>query len=203
MEMAKQNQEDEKSIQKSLLSEAEEMMIADGFQPQKLNDFQKADYYKRLAIRYIRNDPFHFLQAYVLGIFHTFTNICTSDFARIFGKSMHKVNIKAFSNIFDLVKEFIKKKGITGLLIASLIIPFLVVTYFGLIVGMIVSWKSYNRDALLFCLLVMIYFVAITGAAGIARFKLPSIPFYLAFSGIGISYFRSKIKYRKTTQNRK
>jgi len=191
---------DIKTVQNSLLAEAEQMMRADGLQPEKLNSFQKADYYKRLAIRYITGDPVSFMKTYVMGLVHTFINLDTSTFTEKLGISTAKVEMKEYPNMIDLLKDFLTQKGPLGLLTAGLIIPYLIVSYLGLAAGLIISWKRYDKGALICCFLLAAYFVLLTGVAGTARFKMPAIPFYLPFTGIGIVYLWEKIKQRPNTQ---
>ena len=194
MEMARRKQ-DALTVRCDLLGEAEKMIIADGKEPQKLNQFQRAEYWQRLAIKYITSDPFRFGQFYFLGIFHSFASLGTSTYAHMLRLPMTTSNMKGYANIFDLVKAFFREKGTTGLVIAGIIAPYLLISYLGLVVGLFISWKQYNKGPLLFCLLLALYFIAIPGAGGHARFKLPSLPFYIPFVGIGINYFYERVRY--------
>ncbi|MFC2165497.1 ArnT family glycosyltransferase [Acidobacteriota bacterium] len=186
-----------KTVQEDLLAESEQMMRADGLDPQSLNSFQKSKYYQKLAIKCIKQDPVHFMQTYFMGVVHCFAEIDSSSFTTQLGIKMPKVDIKATNNIIELVKKFISAKGTTGIVIASVILPYLMVSYLGAVVGFFVSWKRYNWGALLWCLLMASYFVFVTGVAGCARFKIPAVPFYLAFTGIGLYFLFEKIKQRR------
>ena len=96
-----------------------------------------------------------------------------------------------------MVKEFVSQKGTTGIVIAALFIPYFVVSYLVQSVGFMVSWKRYNWGALVWCLLMAAYFVFVSGVGGSARFKIPSMPFYMVFTGIGITYLREKMRKRR------
>jgi 4-amino-4-deoxy-L-arabinose transferase-like glycosyltransferase len=197
MERERRNQDSE-TVKQVLLSEADSAMISDGKNAESLNEFEKAGYRERLAIEYIRNDTFSFGKFYCLGILHTFWNLGTSEFARSLGLAMAPFDIKAHTNIVDLAKAFVRTKGSHGFLIAGLVFPYLLLSYVGMVAGFVVSWKRYGWERLLPCLLLAIYFVLVTGAAGFARFKLPSIPFYLPFVGIGIDHLTRRNRSAQT-----
>ena len=200
MEAQKRNQ-DFKSVQLSLLEEAEKNMIADGLRPEELDGFAKGVYYRDLAVRYLKGNPGRFLRTYALGVLHTFTHLDTSTFTSKLGIEMKALDIKAQPNILRLVKDFVKEKGVPGLIIAGLILPYLVVCYLGLIAGLGVSWKYYDKGALAWCLIMAAYVVAVTGVAGTARFKIPAIPFYLAFTGIGWAWLWRLFKTGRKTSD--
>jgi len=198
MEVQKRNQHF-KTVQHSLLDEVEKNIFGDHREPETMDSFAKASYYRDLAVAYIVRNPERFLRSYVLGVFHTFTHLDTTTFAEKLGFELQTVDIKAYTDIKDLIKAFIAKKGTSGLIAAGLILPYLVVSYLGLALGLVVSWKRLDRTALLWCLLMAGYFIAVTGVAGTARFKIPSIPFYLAFTGTGIAWFLGKIRRKKAS----
>ena len=193
MEMGRRH-EDTAAVQKSLTAEADKMMEEDGLHSQDLNEFQIAQYWRKLAVRYISNAPIAFGKSYLLGIFHTFFNLGTSSYAEILGLPAVYFDIKAYDNILDLAIAFLEKKGVVGLLIGGVIALYLLITYSGAIVGLLTSGGRHDdRPSLLVIILLAGYFVLITGVAGLVRFKLPTIPFYLAFAGIGFSYLYENI----------
>jgi 4-amino-4-deoxy-L-arabinose transferase-like glycosyltransferase len=200
MEMGRRH-EDSAAVRKSLLAEADKMMEADGLHSQDINEFQRAHYWRKLAVRYISNAPIAFGRSYLLGVFHTFCNLGTRDYAETLRLPAVDFDIKAYTNILDLAKAALEKKGAVGLLIGGAIAPYLLITYLGAIIGLLTSWRrQYDRPSLLLTVLLAVYFVLITGVAGLARFKLPSIPFYLAFTGIGFSYLYEDIIRAKRTK---
>jgi CHASE2 domain-containing sensor protein len=72
-----------------------------------------------------------------------------------------------------------------GLVIAL----FLLLTYSAAVTGIITAWREHDWRVLLLCILMASYFVAATGALGVVRLKLPAIPFYLAFTGLGADWW--------------
>lgn len=187
---------DKHAVRRELLAEADEMIVSEGLNPEELNEFQKTKYWERLAFKYIKNDPWKFIKVYFLGVFHTFMNLETTTYALMFGKPMQQVDLKAYTNIFDLLKAFISHKSIVELVIACFIFLYLFLSYISLCVGLFVAWKQYNWRVLLLLLLISTYFIVVTGAAGLARFRLPAIPFYLPFVAIGLTFLYEKIAMR-------
>jgi len=108
------------------------------------------------------------------------------------GLDPEKMNEKAYTNIFDLVKAFISHKSGIELFIAGFVFLYVLFSYISLGIGLLVSWKKYDWRALLLLLLISAYFILVTGAAGLARFRLPAIPFYLPFVVTGIMYLYEK-----------
>lgn len=190
------------TVWESLSTEADKMIEADGLNPQDLNDFQKGPYWQKLALSYISNDPIAFGKSYLLGIYHTLFNRDAKFYAEFLGLPAVDFDIKAYPNIFDLAKAFLEQQGAVGLLIifGVIVLDFLIV-YLGAIIGLLTSWKRYkDKPALLLIILIAVYFVLITGTQGHPRFRLPSIPFYLAFTGIGFSYLYEKVILAKAAK---
>jgi len=187
MEAQKRKQEP-RLVRVSLFSEAEEWMRKDGHDPNALNPFEKAKYWKRLAFWYISSDLMVFVKSYFLGIVHTFINVGTGGYAPLLGFSWTYFDMKAYSNIFDLAKAFLKTKTIQELLITGFISIFFLISYVGLILGLLKSCQNHLTQNLLWVnFAIAIYFIGIPGPAGLCRFKLPAIPFYLPFVGIWIT----------------
>ena len=46
------------------------------------------------------------------------------------------------------------------------------------------------------CLLFVAYVILLTGSAGDARFRLPAVPFYLPFAGLGAAALASRARTR-------
>jgi hypothetical protein len=178
-----------------LLAEADSLMVADGYQPDKLNLMQKANYWRSLALRYILRDPIRFAVAHAKGTLFVFANLGTSDLVRFLHLPSHPLG--GGTSFSDMVRRFFTEKSTAEILAAVLVTPLLLITYVGFIIGLIVAWKRYDTRFLAFCLLVTLYFVAVPGALGIVRFKLPAMPFFLGFVGIGIAHLHDKWKARR------
>ena len=196
---ADKRHKDVDTVQQELKLEADQMMVADGLRPQDVNPFVKSKYWQKLGMRYIKADPVDFGRKYLFGVAHIFTNLGTSLFARMLGMPIMKLDIKSYANIKDLLRAFFKEKGGFDLLVAAIIVPFLLVCYLAMAVGLLVSWGRFHQGFLLFCLLSAMYFVMIAGIIGFARYKLPAIPFYLPFVGIGFDHVLRKVGILKVS----
>lgn len=192
-----------------LLAEADSLMIIDGKKPmfdkkpsnywEELTlqyDFNKAYYWKKLAIYYISNHTTDFIKFYILGVFHSFANLGTGTYSVYFNlvKKENNFNIKEEENILKLLNKFIKNKSTSEIIIAFIIGVYLFFVYLSLVVGLF-NLKMINPSYIrFFIILLSIYFILISGAGGLARFKLPSIPFYLLVTSVGFNSIKMKFK---------
>lgn len=192
-----------------LLAEADSLMITDGKKPmleiqpsnywEELSlqyDFNKAYYWKKLAIYYISNYTIDFIKFYFLGVFHSFANLGTGTYSVYFNleKKENHINIKEEENILKLLNKFIENKSTSEIIIALIIGIYLVIVYLCLAVGLF-NLKMINAYYLrFFIVLLSIYFILLSGAGGLARFKLPSIPFYLLVTSVGFNSVSMKFK---------
>jgi hypothetical protein len=104
-------------------------------------------------------------------------------------KKGSKFEIKAHSNMVALFKDWVQHKTHQEIEIGLSVGLYLGITYSLLLVGLFISWwKDRPKPFLWFNLIMILYFILITGTAGLARFKLPAIPYYLVFVGLGLSY---------------
>lgn len=196
MEMERRQQSSHPKIKSDLYQEAKILMVKDGLNPDDLNGFEMAVYWKKLALQYIKSDPISFLKHYLLGIFRTFANLVTSGYADMLQFTDHQTTfeIRAYPNIFDLIQQWIKNKSGEEIVLGVFIGLFLMISYICLIIGLIVAWADSRRDFLFFCTVIALYFLLVTGTAGLARFKLPIIPFYLCFVGAGANWCVGTVK---------
>jgi 4-amino-4-deoxy-L-arabinose transferase-like glycosyltransferase len=188
MEAAKRGQDlDPTSAQ--LMAQADSLIAADGLRPEDLGPMEKANYWKRLALRYIRRDPIHFAIAQLKGTIFIFANLGTSNFMKVLHLPPHPLGKPGTPrNFLQTIGEFLAKKSPTEMLVGALVAPLLAITYLALAVGLFVAWRRFDKVFLAFCLLMTLYFVIVPGALGTVRFKLPALPFFVSFVGIGIAH---------------
>lgn len=194
MEESRRGQ-DAKTVKAALRAEVEQLAEADDIAAGQLNEERRAAYSKMLAVSYIKSNPIGFGKVYLRGIVRAFANIATSDYSRALRLSSTPLDIRS-SNAAELAIKFFQEKGRNELIIAGLVVPYLLVSYFGIAAGLFVCWKRYDKGALLFSLLVAFYLVAVAAGAGLGRYTIPSIPFYLPFVGIGVIYSHERVKGR-------
>lgn len=203
MEMEKRGRSFD-AVEEDLYQEAKSLMIQDGLVPDELNGFEKSKYWKDLAVQYMARNPIGFIKQYMLGIFRSFANLVTSGYADMLqlrnDYNEKKFDLRAHPNIFDLVRAWFTRKTGGEIFLGIVIGFYLLISYVCLSVGLFAAWNQSNRAFLFFCVVMALYFILITGTAGLARFKLPAVPFYLSFVGVGSAYiagnFRNKFAKR-------
>lgn len=174
-----------------VLDEANTKILADGGNPNSLNDFQKTKYWNAVSKKYINQYPAIFLKQYCIGVFQSFWNLDTREIAEILhlNKRESSFNIKGRTDLNGMTKEFFVKKSKEEIILAILIFIYLLTSYFFCCSGVIFLYKNpVGKTHLLFTIFVL-YFILITGSAGLVRFRVPSIPFISIFAGIGLYSF--------------
>ena len=184
-----------------LFREADDMMRRDGLDPKTLNPFQQARYWRKLGIQYIVNDPAAFVKYSFVGLMHAYTNLSTRAFADMLHlqRGATEFDMKLYPNVIDLVKEFLRQKSTAEIVLGGFIALSLVVSYVLLAVGLAMAWKTtQDKSFFIFCIAMVLYFTLIGGPYGIARYRMPAIPFYLGFVGIGAMFL---VHRRKTSES--
>jgi 4-amino-4-deoxy-L-arabinose transferase-like glycosyltransferase len=201
-EMEKRNQPYE-TVTSSLMNEADSLMLKDGYNPYKMDEFQKSPYWKKVALKHIAENPILFLKHYAIGTIHYFVNLGTRGYSDMLNLEVKTkdFDIKGKPNPLETIKLWFAKKSLTEILIGIFISLFLLVSYSGLLAGLIMGWKKYNKAYLVLCLLMVFYFVLTTGPQGLERYRLPSIPFYLTFTSLGIIYIIDRFKSKSIHKN--
>jgi len=181
-----------------LSHEVDSVIVRSGSHPSNLNAFQKSKHHTDLAIHYILNNPTLFLKHYFLGIVHSFASLGTKGFAEALNLPTEEgyFDIKGHKSLWVTVTQFLNHKTFSEKVIGATIFLYLLIEYFCLTIGIIVSWKLLNKRFLLFCLMLAAYFILLAGPFGNARFRLPALPFYLVFIAVGLDILYSKMQGR-------
>ena len=197
MEMRRRHQ-DRETVKRELLAEADRMAEKDGLAPDSLNRFQSAKYWKELATTYIKRNPAGFARGYMLGVFDLFANLGTTNYGRVLGLRPATQDMLRGGSLTGRLKILVQEGGTGRLAIAILVAAYLFVAYVGAGLGILAGWRRFGWRHLLLILLFSLYFVLVTGPAGLARFKLPVIPFYLALTAVGycVVYWRVAARQR-------
>ena len=95
----------------------------------------------------------------------------------------------ANSNFKQMVKDFVRQKTPGELIIGFCMAGFLGIMYLLAIVGLVVLFRERQWELLIISLMIIAYFSALTGVVGIARYKLPIVPFYSILSAQGGLFF--------------
>jgi len=95
--------------------------------------------------------------------------------------------------IIKIIKDYPK----ATLLYSIFILGWFLVTYTFAVKGIIILFKNNEWIKVSFLLLPIFYFILLTGQAGLARFKLPIIPFYCLLIAKGSMWGGIKIDQNK------
>ena len=189
--------QDKRVTQELLRSEASTMMREDGIDPATLRPygFVPSRYYRELAVQYIRTYPGLFAKHYVSGIVHFFLELDTPDYARYLHIPVTEFYIKGQRSFFALIKNWLCQKTASEMVLGVGIGLYLMTCYGAAMLGVVTAANGPDRKAFLGCsMVVVLYFALITGAGGRARFRLPAIPFYVGFAGIGVTSFKRSVR---------
>lgn len=167
-------------------------------------DYKKTEYWKRVAFNYIKKEPLTFAKYYLLGIVHTFFNLGTKEFAYYLNFTEHpsSLNLKEEPSFLKIISKFFTEKPLVEIILGFLILLYLIISYLFGIKGIYEIKFSDHKNFLFLCLIISAYFISVAGAGGLARFKLPAIPFYIIFISIGLnSFLINKMKFSGLTKN--
>jgi 4-amino-4-deoxy-L-arabinose transferase-like glycosyltransferase len=190
MEMARRGQ-DAPTVKQALLDEAEQWMRSE--HPKDagaVNDFDRSRYWRKLAWKYVAGNPFGYVKYSMVGIFQAMFSPGTKGFMQHLGmETRSPFDMKRYPNPCKLLREFVRNKSGLELMLGAGIVIYLGVVYFFSIKGFFNAVRGQGDTTVkffcIFCLLSAIYFIGLIGSAGISRFRMPAIPFYLAFAGYG------------------
>lgn len=175
---------------KRLMAQADELMRRDGIEADAAHPLAKAPYWNRVARGLALEHPLLFAKYYMRGVLYFWTNMATGRIANLIEHRQDSPVPTAGAvdkTPLHGIWEPIRAKSRTELLIACCVAPWFVLTYFAAAWGLATAIRSKLTPFLWLCGTLVLYYVLITGTAGLARFKLPAIPFYSVFAGIGVA----------------
>jgi hypothetical protein len=178
-----------------VIDEANQLMRKDNItNPEEQNKFKRSKYYWKVGVPYLKKEPVLAAKFYILGIAHSLGNLGTFHYCGMLGFKTAYFNIKEYAGLLDLCKDFVMKRNFHEHLIGGIIAFFLLISYSLAALGLWAGWRRYSKDFLILCILTASYFILITGSAGYARYKIPAIPFYTIFTGIGFCYAAERFR---------
>jgi 4-amino-4-deoxy-L-arabinose transferase-like glycosyltransferase len=147
--------QDKQIAQTILRNEANEMMRADGLDPNSMHPygFVPTSYYRQLAMQYIKQYPACFAKHYIAGLLHLFLELDTPNYARYLHIPITTFHTKGHANIFELMIEWFRQKTTAEMSIGIFVITYLVICYVAVAVGIFTSIKNkdYHCIFLLLC----------------------------------------------------
>ena len=189
-------------VEASLLKEADSLLARDGLRPDQCNEFERARYWQEVGMTYLQRYPAAYAKHYALGTVRMFGNLATRGWAALLQAPLPetKLDLKAYPSLTETAVAFLRQKTPTEMFFGALSGLFLLVSYLCLAVGLLVARKAGNPSFLVFSALMVCYFVAVTGSAGLSRYRLPAIPFYLPFVALGLWYLLSRWSERRAAR---
>ena len=134
------------------------------------NPFDRSKICNKVAWEYIRDNKMAYLETQVWGATHMFLSLGNIDMAQTLGWNSSDVEGQLIMDSQRIKANFSHKgQAILGILI----IVVLLLQYIGTLFGFIFLVKNKNWFILVFSILTIFYFSAITGAIGKYRYKLP------------------------------
>lgn len=177
---------DFRETQIALLERARTLAMAKRNSPADLNPFDLAEHEQNLAVRLVGANPYLFVKTYLFGIARMFANLNVSGIGSALRWETRKLRIEGSIDPIYHIREFLRQRGTKEIILGTVIASYMLCTYIGAVIGIGRFIKTRDQELWL-CLIIALYFVFLTGAAGLARFKMPVIPFYLAYSGLGVA----------------
>ncbi len=175
-----------------LLLEADSLAAAEGEDLRRMNEFDKAEYWSQTARDYFGKYPLPIALSYMKGVLFTFANLGTADIARVLGRP--STALTDAHGVDEKLSGFISRKSALEICAGILAALMLLVTYAAIARGI---WGVRNLGGNAFpwlCAICIIYFAFIAGGGGVARFRLPMVPFYAVFAGMGLAGFHESLR---------
>jgi hypothetical protein len=157
--------------------------------PEPVDAFTESRYWKRVAVERLRAHPALAIKHFLMGVGFSFVNVGTAGLADIlrFHSSGQTVVVHEARSFAGLAHAWITRKSPAQISVGLGIGAYLACVY---VLAMFGAWLLFRAGRLgrweCFCMLMVAYFVLVAGAAGEARFRLPAVPFYVGFVGVGI-----------------
>ncbi len=157
--------------------------------PDRENAFRRAGAYQATALAYLRRDREAVALHYVLGMIHSFTNLGTAGFARSLGlgEPTH-FEMNDYQRLGDLTAAWSRRKTGVEKVIGAVVGCDLALVDLATALGMVLCVRRRRFRSAAFLLLFAAYFILVAGSGGQARLRLPAVPFYLPFAGLGTAW---------------
>jgi 4-amino-4-deoxy-L-arabinose transferase-like glycosyltransferase len=163
----------------------------DAWPSDRLNDYQRHVVLAGIGRQYLVQHPKWFAWATALGIGQMYWSTGTGSFSQLLNGREQKVNISeeaAQHGIAGAIPALVQKKTTGELIIGAVVMLMHLVEYMLVLVGLWQLRRQLLRPQVMILVAMIVGYSLMIGAAGIMRFKLPVIPFYLAFAGVGAVY---------------
>ncbi|MFN8284883.1 MAG: glycosyltransferase family 39 protein [Chitinophagales bacterium] len=160
------------------------------------NPFDKEKYDGALANKIIKANFADYLKTHLIGTVKIHLSLGTQSLTEVLHVPSKKFSEeeKYTNGIFTLMKKFFAQKTIAEILLGLFVAVFLAIIYFFAIIGIWQMIKTRHVLLMLFLLGSAGYFALISGIISYARYRLPSIPFYILLASLGIVWLLERRK---------
>ncbi len=145
-----------------------------------------------IALDYLGQHPGWFLWATGLGLVQMFTNSGSGSYALLMGLDVGQTDLKdamAERGMVRGVAQMVREKSFMERLVMVANTLVHIVQYAMVLYGLWILRRDRFRGAFVPLLLFVALYSVMIGAAGLMRFKLPIVPFYLPIAGLGCVAF--------------
>ena len=152
--------------------------------------FENNEMYRTFANKYVSTHRVIYFKAHCAGMLKLMINLGTQNFLdklHVDSKNKWNDNQRYTLGIFQQFLLFFKTKSLVEVLLGSVIILLLIISYVGFFIGsMDMIFKTENKLIWLLIAGSIFYFLMIYGVLPIVRFKLPITMLYIPVSAFGI-----------------
>ncbi|MHB1937798.1 MAG: ArnT family glycosyltransferase [Acidobacteriaceae bacterium] len=151
------------------------------------NPFVKSRIQKAIALHYIKHHPIACAKAGIRGAIDALINLDTSGYAGLLGiktASMH--GWFSGASFRSRIIQFVSSKPVPDIVIGILIGSYLLGVYALVILGAYMLWRQRDYGPLLIAATMVTYFLMFIGPVGLARYKMPAVPFYIPLAGYAL-----------------
>ncbi|MDB5228307.1 MAG: putative rane protein [Bacteroidota bacterium] len=163
------------------------------------NPFDKEKYDGELANKIIKSHFADYLKTHLTGTVKIHLSVGTqslTDVLHIPSKKWTEEE-KYTNGVLHLVKKFFATKTICEILLGIFVALFLAIVYLFAAMGIYRMIREKQILLMLFLLGSAGYFALISGIISYARYRLPSMPFYILLASVGIVWLKERVASRK------
>ena len=165
-------------------------LVKMGWRPDS-NPFVKEKYDGELANKVLKAHFSDYLKTHLIGTLKIHLSVGTHSLTEVLHIPAKKFSEeeKYTNGVFALVKKFFAEKTIYEILLGLFVGLFLAFVYLFAILGI---WRLIKEKQILLMLFLLGsagYFALISGIISYARYRLPSMPFYILLAGVGFVWW--------------
>ncbi len=152
------------------------------------NPFEKEKYDGALASKVIKAHFGDYLRTHLIGTVKIHLSVGTQSLTEVLHIPAKKFSEEEKYNngVIALAKKFFAEKTVYEILLGLFVAVFLAIVYFFATIGIWRMVKEKQTLLMLFLLGSAGYFALISGIISYARYRLPSMPFYILLASLGI-----------------